>query len=179
MDLYRHAIIIFYCNARSFPLRWLEMPTTPTPGPMKVTPLGNSLSPLCEFSQSLKSTMYQFEVGDGYCGQAIGRPEKVGFSFTAVMTEADAQRLKLCWDSHDAIVEALQWLMGQVNNIEVLGEYSALDINPGSQRRMRAALDATLEKCRSALAIADPQPQPDTEESDHEQATRERKGGAR
>ncbi len=74
---------------------------------MKVTPLGISLSPLCEFSQSLKSTMYQFEVGDGYCGQAIGRPEKVGFSFTAVMTEAHAQRLKLCWDEHDALVVAV------------------------------------------------------------------------
>jgi hypothetical protein len=130
-----------YCVLRRTALRWVIMdPTKHTLGQLRVTPLRGSLSPLCEFSQSLKDTMYSFEAGEGYCGEAIGRPEKIGFSFTAVMTAADAARLKLCWDSHDALVAAL-------DEAVILLHYHGHGVRSASE----------------VMSIA--KPQPDTEES--------------
>lgn len=52
----------------------------------------------------------------------------------------------------DPVRLALEKLLRQVNNIEVLGEWSAQDINRSSQRRFRAQVDAVVAECRAALA---------------------------
>jgi len=132
-------------------------PTTHTPGQLRVTPLRDSLSPLCEFSQSLKNTMYSFEAGDGICGEAVGRPEKIGFSFTAVMTASDAARLKRCWDSHDALVESLRHMVD--SSVALPPDYDQIECD-----------------ARTLLHLVEPKPQPDTEESELERDRLERKG---
>ncbi len=58
------------------------------------------------------------------------------------------------------LVEALKELLYQVNNIEVLGEWSALDMNRSSGKKLRAEVDATVTKSREALARAEAKEKP-------------------
>jgi hypothetical protein len=61
--------------------------------------------------------------------------------------------------SREAKLEAaLRALLGQVSNIEVLGEWSAQDINLKSQRTARAKIDAVVADARAALAAEPAQP---------------------
>jgi len=66
------------------------------------------------------------------------------FPFSALELEkanADAKRLREC----------LAKLLRQTNNIEALGEWEALDINPSMRRTTRAQVDAVIADCRAAL----------------------------
>ncbi len=160
------------------------MQTTPTTGPMKVTPLGNSLSPLCEFSQALRDSMFQFEAGDGYCGASVGRPEKVGFCITGVISKADAQRLKLCWDSHDGlVVELAHWqamcqAIGKKLERIIIAVCPSPTIAPDGtvyrftppDEHVRQSWEMLSQAINEALVA--PQPQPDTEEREMERARR-------
>jgi hypothetical protein len=49
---------------------------------------------------------------------------------------------------------ALEKLLGQTSNIEVLGEWEAMDINSGLRKKYRAIVDQVVSDCRSALAAA-------------------------
>ena len=51
--------------------------------------------------------------------------------------------------------EALTRLLGQTGNIEVLGEWSALDINPTSSRKCRAIVDAAIKQASDAKLRAE------------------------
>ena len=61
--------------------------------------------------------------------------------------ERDALRAELS-RKHKALVA----LLGQLGNIEVLGEWSALDINPTASRKYRATVDRVVEAARAAIA---------------------------
>lgn len=54
----------------------------------------------------------------------------------------------------EALTEALRELLGKVGNIEVLGEWSALDMNHASQRSARKSIEATVAKARATLEKA-------------------------
>jgi len=56
---------------------------------------------------------------------------------------------------NEELLACLKELLYSVNNIEVLGEFSALDINRTSQKKMRAEIDATVAKCRAAISKAE------------------------
>jgi hypothetical protein len=56
--------------------------------------------------------------------------------------------------SHAALLAALEELLGQRSNIEVLGEWSERDVNLSNQQRLRARVDATVEKARAAIKAA-------------------------
>ena len=47
--------------------------------------------------------------------------------------------------------DALTKLLGQVNNIEVLGEWVATDTNITAERKLRAQVDAVIKDCRAAI----------------------------
>ena len=53
---------------------------------------------------------------------------------------------------------ALRKLLSAVNNAEVLGEWSALEINHGMQKKTRALIDADVEFAHQALAALDAAP---------------------
>lgn len=52
--------------------------------------------------------------------------------------------------------EALAALLRETNNIEVLGEWSGLDINHGLQKKARAKVDSVIQQAREALAAITP-----------------------
>jgi len=47
--------------------------------------------------------------------------------------------------------DALNELLHRTNDIEVIGEWEALDINPNLRRKLRPKIDSTIEKARFAL----------------------------
>jgi hypothetical protein len=53
-----------------------------------------------------------------------------------------------------ATSEALAALLRQTNNIEVLGEWEAVDINRSLRKTTRARVDAVIERARAALTKA-------------------------
>lgn len=65
-----------------------------------------------------------------------------GEAAARVRADARAERLR----------EALRDLLGQTNNIEVLGEWSALDVNLTTSKKMRAEVDKIIARCRDCLA---------------------------
>ena len=71
--------------------------------------------------------------------------------WTAVYVEDQVAALTA---SHAALLAALEELLVQRNNIEVLGEWSALDINFSMQKKARASIDATVDKARVAINSA-------------------------
>lgn len=54
-----------------------------------------------------------------------------------------------------SLAQALRKLLGQVSNIEVLGENSALDTNISSSKQMRAKVDEIVAESRAAIAAYD------------------------
>lgn len=52
------------------------------------------------------------------------------------------------------LLMALQALLRQTNNIEVLGEWSGLDVNRQSQKRVRAEVDEVKAAAKAAIAKA-------------------------
>jgi hypothetical protein len=56
------------------------------------------------------------------------------------------------------IVEALRELLRHTSNIEVLGEWSALEMNFTPAKKLRAQVDAVIADARVALAEHDAQP---------------------
>lgn len=53
-----------------------------------------------------------------------------------------------------ALYDALEKLLGERNNIECLGEDSALEINHGLQKKTRARIDQVVTEARAALKLA-------------------------
>lgn len=65
-----------------------------------------------------------------------------------------AAQLVAAEELRDELVAALTALLAQRNNIEVLGEWSALDMNHTSGRKVRATIDSVVAQGRAALAKA-------------------------
>jgi len=53
----------------------------------------------------------------------------------------------------EAAEKALRKLTNEIGNIEVLGEYEALDINTGSRKKMRSRIDGVEVECREAITL--------------------------
>lgn len=57
--------------------------------------------------------------------------------------------------------DSLKALLAELMDIEVLGEWEALDINTSSRKKVRARVDAIVAQCRAALikaTVAPPEP---------------------
>ena len=70
--------------------------------------------------------------------------------------QANAERLAHTWNTYAQLVAALEALMRNLSNIEVLGEWEALDMNARSRRELRPKVDAVIDQARLALAAARP-----------------------
>jgi hypothetical protein len=65
-----------------------------------------------------------------------------------------AQAIVTAVNLHEEALAALESLMRNLSNIEVLGEWEALDINPKSRRELRPKVDAVIAQARAILARA-------------------------
>lgn len=59
-----------------------------------------------------------------------------------------------CVNTLPIVTEALEKLLHNVSNIEVIGEWEGLDINYKSRREFRPKIDAVIEQARAALSAA-------------------------
>jgi outer membrane protein TolC len=73
----------------------------------------------------------------------MSQPEMRSDRLRAELAEVKQQR--------DLLREALQALLGQTTNIEVLGEWEALDINFSSRKKARAKVEEVIGNARAAL----------------------------
>lgn len=72
----------------------------------------------------------------------------------AKVCESQVQRAVSAEEERDKLKEALRGLLGQLSNIEVLGEWEAEDINRGMRKTVRQKVDAVIAQCREALNLS-------------------------
>jgi len=90
---------------------------------------------------------------DGFFVAECGTHDFAGAdaALIAAMRNAIGPLLEVVEQQH----RALQGLLSQTSNIEVLGEWSALDINIKSQKTARVKIDETVAAARAALSLLD------------------------
>lgn len=152
---------------------------THTPGPMTLIPLGKQI-PIED--PIFAEHYFEFRAGkDGVCGAASGMPDITGLCITGVMKESDAQRIKLCWDSHDQLVQALSDGLMALAKLQAASEFWAegeKSIRRSAMATMRTALDT------ACAGTEDETPEPsaekpyiETTEADSDRETFKRESG--